>query len=333
MDRAVVITQWQFLDDNGDPLAGGKVHTYDAGTTDNKTTYKEKSLTTAHTNPIVLDSAGRIPSGDGVFCQGTLKVVVKTSADVTVITMDNLRVVDIANVSALGFGGLTTRSTMVFTSVNQLDFRPGAYHHDGTTEQIVYWDSTLAKAVSGLTASTWYYVYLDDSAIVTLGTNLITATELLFSTTAPSWTAAKHGFYNGSDRCIGAFRTDGSGDLALFEMNGDVFMLEDPITVDTAEVITNAWEAVTANIPTFVTLGLYSITWDYVDTDTFLLTAPSSSASNGHRLAYVASGGMDKAVVQAWIANTATTFQLKTADASANTVDIYAIGYKFPNGM
>jgi hypothetical protein len=49
----------QFFDDNGDPLANGKLYTYAAGTTTPKATYTTAAATVANANPIVLDSAGR----------------------------------------------------------------------------------------------------------------------------------------------------------------------------------------------------------------------------------------------------------------------------------
>lgn len=49
----------QFFDDNGDPLAGGKLYTYEAGTTTPLATYTDEGGGTANTNPVILDSAGR----------------------------------------------------------------------------------------------------------------------------------------------------------------------------------------------------------------------------------------------------------------------------------
>ena len=42
----------------GLPLDGGKVYTYERGTTTNKSTYTGADKSTAHANPIVLDSNG-----------------------------------------------------------------------------------------------------------------------------------------------------------------------------------------------------------------------------------------------------------------------------------
>jgi hypothetical protein len=81
----------QYLDDNGVPLAGGKIYTYEAGGTTPTTTYSNRALTVANTNPIILNAAGRctISLADTVV----YKYVLKTSADVTVWTQDGIEAV------------------------------------------------------------------------------------------------------------------------------------------------------------------------------------------------------------------------------------------------
>ena len=81
----------QFFDNNGNPLSGGKIYTYEAGTTTPLATYTSSTGNTAHTNPIVLDSAGRVPGGEIWNDYSKLyKFVLKTSADVTLATYDNV---------------------------------------------------------------------------------------------------------------------------------------------------------------------------------------------------------------------------------------------------
>lgn len=78
-----------FLDANGNPLSGGELYTYTAGTTSGKTTYTEPDGLVANANPIVLDSSGRAPSG--VYgTTGAYKLVLKDSSDVTIRTRDNV---------------------------------------------------------------------------------------------------------------------------------------------------------------------------------------------------------------------------------------------------
>lgn len=53
----------QVFTDTGVPLAGGQLWTYVTHTTTIAPTYSDVNLTTANPNPIVLNSAGRVPSG------------------------------------------------------------------------------------------------------------------------------------------------------------------------------------------------------------------------------------------------------------------------------
>lgn len=48
----------QFLDNNGKPLANGKVYTYLAGTTTKAATYEDSAGSASNSNPVILDSAG-----------------------------------------------------------------------------------------------------------------------------------------------------------------------------------------------------------------------------------------------------------------------------------
>lgn len=82
----------QFFTNDGVPLAGGKIYSYEAGTTTPVVTYTTDAATTAHTNPIILDSAGRVPLGGQIWLKdGELsfyKFVLKTAVDVLIATYD-----------------------------------------------------------------------------------------------------------------------------------------------------------------------------------------------------------------------------------------------------
>jgi hypothetical protein len=81
----------QLFDDNGNPLAGGKIFTYLAGTTTNAPTFTSASGSIAHSNPIVLDGAGRVPSGEIWLTDGiSYKFVVQDVANNLIGTYDNL---------------------------------------------------------------------------------------------------------------------------------------------------------------------------------------------------------------------------------------------------
>lgn len=50
---------WQFFDDDGAPLSGGFLYTYQAGTITPHETYTDSTGDTPNTNPVILDSGGR----------------------------------------------------------------------------------------------------------------------------------------------------------------------------------------------------------------------------------------------------------------------------------
>lgn len=86
---AIIAPQAKFreVDANGDPLAGGKLYTYVAGTTTPQTTYTDAGGLTPNTNPVVLDSSGR---ADVWLGNAKYKFVLKDANDVTIYTEDNI---------------------------------------------------------------------------------------------------------------------------------------------------------------------------------------------------------------------------------------------------
>lgn len=90
----------QFFDNNGNILSGGMIYTYTTGTTTPQTTYTSSSGSTPHTNPIILDSAGRVPGGE-IWLTDLLeyKFTIQDSASVLIATLNNIY--GIANNSAL----------------------------------------------------------------------------------------------------------------------------------------------------------------------------------------------------------------------------------------
>lgn len=81
---------WQFFDNNGVPLTGGKLYTYAAGTTNPAVTYTDSTGGTAHANPIILDSAGRIAQEIWLQNNTSYKFTLTSATDVVIWTKDNV---------------------------------------------------------------------------------------------------------------------------------------------------------------------------------------------------------------------------------------------------
>jgi hypothetical protein len=103
----------QFFTNSGVPLSGGKLYTYAAGTTTPQATYTSSSGSTNHTNPIILDSAGRVPGGELWISAPPYKFVLNTSTDVLIATYDNVLGIGAASYQVDNFTG--TGSQTVFT--------------------------------------------------------------------------------------------------------------------------------------------------------------------------------------------------------------------------
>ncbi len=90
MSQFLGLPKVQFLDSNGDPLSGGKLYTYEPGTTTNKASYPSiadaKAGTNANANPIILDSRGEA----NVALAGNTKLKLDDSSDNNIWTVDNV---------------------------------------------------------------------------------------------------------------------------------------------------------------------------------------------------------------------------------------------------
>jgi len=98
----------QFFDDNGDPLSGGKIFTYAAGTTTPKATFTDFTGATPHANPIILDAAGRPPSEVWLTYGDSYKFILKDSLDTLVGTFDNIDGIPPVNINLVRLYGSTS---------------------------------------------------------------------------------------------------------------------------------------------------------------------------------------------------------------------------------
>jgi hypothetical protein len=177
----------QFFDSNGDPLNGGLVYSYQAGTSTPQATYTDSTLGVANANPVVLDSAGRA----AIWLDPSLsyKFVLQTSGGSTIKTVDNVigtLTADAVNTDALQDGVLSAdangRAKMADDFVTADKLRDDAAT-DGnravTTNHIRDSAITTAKindsAVTGAKLSTGMVVQsvITSSAAVSTGTTTI----------------------------------------------------------------------------------------------------------------------------------------------------------------
>lgn len=110
----------RFFDANGDPLSGGKLYTYQAGTTTDLATYTTAAGTVANANPVVLDANGE---ADVWLAAGTYKFVLKNSADVTQWTVDNIPGIN----TGLAYQSITTTDTLYASDSGTFKLTTGTF--------------------------------------------------------------------------------------------------------------------------------------------------------------------------------------------------------------
>lgn len=131
----------QFFNASGQPLVGGKVYTYAAGTSTPLATYQDSSGTVSNTNPIILDSRGECNLW--LLPATAYKFVLKDSTDALIWTVDNIDLgINFSNVIITGgtingvtignitpgtavFTDLTATGTVTFNGVTQMQIPAG----------------------------------------------------------------------------------------------------------------------------------------------------------------------------------------------------------------
>jgi hypothetical protein len=161
----------QFFDNSGNVLTGGKLFTYAAGTTTPQATYTSSAGVTFHTNPIILDAAGRVPGSGEIWLADNqiYKFVLKTSNDVLLATWDQLTGVN------SNFVNFTTETEVQTATAGQTVFTlTSMSYQPGTGSLTVYVDGV--NQYEGLS-------YIEtDGTTVTFTDGLHVGAEVKFTT-------------------------------------------------------------------------------------------------------------------------------------------------------
>lgn len=155
-------------------LSGGKITTYEAGTTTLQTTYTDATMTVANSNPIILDSAGRLATEVWVPEGKTQKMVLANSAGVVLATLDNLALIndttafldDLGDPSPGQGADLVANAVKSYDTFNSLRASPEPVLAAGETKIVIleggvsindglggafYWSASSAAADNGKT--------------------------------------------------------------------------------------------------------------------------------------------------------------------------------------
>jgi hypothetical protein len=156
----------QFFTNSGTPLSGGLLYTYLAGTTTPLATYTTAAGTTANSNPIVLNSAGRLDSEVWLTSTLTYKFVLKDSGGVTIATYD-----DIPGIGSVS--GLTSGTSILSGNGS------GGFSNVVIGSNLSFVGGTLSATTGGSGAGTVTSVALTAPAAFTVTGSPVTTTGTL----------------------------------------------------------------------------------------------------------------------------------------------------------
>ncbi|MHC4748397.1 MAG: hypothetical protein ACYTFW_00850 [Planctomycetota bacterium] len=237
------------------------------------------------------------------------------------------------------------RATFAYSSTTAISIGTGSYFHDGTTRQTLFWDSAITftlgsggsnAASSDLGASEWHYIYIDNSAVVTIGDSEIDNTCFLNSTVAPTWDADKHGWYGGLDMCVFAVLTDGSNNISKFYHDGDYvqFGEHDATSTGTNLGTTASRTTITFDVPGFCTRVEAYVAFLYVDASSGIRIAVFNKSDAGQLVITTASGyTIAQQTTVTLVTDSSQKVEAYETAASANTMDLNTVGWYLPNGM
>ena len=201
----------QFFDNNGVPLTGGKLFTYAGGTTTPQVSYTSIAGDVAHTNPIILDSAGRVPGGEIWLTDQSYKFVLNDADNVLIATYDNIFA--IPPVSALNAATTPLTGSEILSIVQS-----------GTTVKVSVANLTAGRAISASAATI---------------TGAVSAGSATITGAVNSASAAITGAVTASSAAI----TNNSASAALQIIQtgaGDALLIEDSASPDATPFVVKA---------------------------------------------------------------------------------------------
>jgi len=239
----------QFLDNSGNVLTGGKIYTYSAGTTTPQPTYTTATGNIPHSNPIILDAAGRVPSGGEIWLTDGLqyKFILRDANDVLIATYDNITGIN------SNFVNFTNQQEIQIATAGQTVFNL-------TTMQYQLGTNSLSVFVDGVNqyGPGAQYAYLEtDSDTVTFVNGLHVGAEVKFTTSQLNSNASQANAFQVSytPPFTNSISTNVGDKLSEIVSVKDFGAVGDGVTDDSAAI----QAAINANAGVYFPAGTYAV--------------------------------------------------------------------------
>lgn len=229
--------------------------------------------------------------------------------------------------------GFRSGMTMSYKDADEVYIDAGAVHIDnGTAENIYRSASQITKQLTSLSVSTMYYLYVKPP---TNGLS-ITATEIEYTSTAPTYSQAKRGYYHPTSttwRHIPGWvvRSNASSNILPFTIAGNTYRFSDSV-VSLYEGGTPGavWTDVTSLMALNWCIPIVSVIVLYTNASALLKARANGMAGDGIYIGYVSSTSTSSFAEYAVPVDTSGIFEIGFNTGTTNAVSIRQQGFLFP---
>ena len=239
----------------------------------------------------------------------------------------------------------TQRAKFGWKDADEIYIGAAACYLRGAINRRVYWASELTfqlgsggsnAASSNLGNNEWHYIYIDYSAVVSLGLNLLTAAQFLNSTTGPTWSAANRGWYNGNDLCVFAVRTDGAAGVLNFHHDGGDYVMYDAsqTTNINGTDVDDSYVDCQINAPALGHKMEIAVIGNANGFSAGALYYRVNGETGAHEVGYLLNGSADRSQVDLTaFSDSSGLIEVKMQNSGASLMTVNTLGYYLPTGM
>lgn len=226
-----------------------------------------------------------------------------------------------------------SRSQFTYSDADQITCAAAQYM---CKDKYCYWVSTLTTNATGAVggAESWY-LYLDYSAI-TSGT-AITASELIWSTTAPTFNTTYRQMMNGDDVCVFGLRTAANNSILKFYHDGGNYVEYSANIADLASTdIDLAFTDATLTIPNFGDNARANVIfggWFNTSGGLAVYYRKNGGAATTNKVGYVASGTINSYNSRSITVDATQKIEVAMSSSGDSQIEIYTEGFYLPSGM
>jgi hypothetical protein len=235
-------------------LTGGKIFTYAAGTTTNQATYTTSAGNIPHSNPIILDASGRVPSGGEIWLTDgfAYKFILRDANDVLIATYDNVTGIN------SNFVAFTNQQEIQTATAGQTVFNLTTVTYQPATNSLTVFVDGVNQYGPG---AQYAYVETDDDT-VTFVNGLHVGAEVKFTTSQLNSSASQSNAFQVSytPPFTGSTSTNVGLKLAQYVNVKDFGAVGDGITDDTAAIQTAVDYGIANGLCLIFSYGNYAVT-------------------------------------------------------------------------